>query len=160
MPAPSLSSHPHAQFPSLFLTLSQSLTCFFSTHLPFHSDTLHALCVTFDKRPSQERSRATSVHLIRFSLITQPLSEHRALVCGYAGCLLGFVCSRLFIVLFIRANRINGEVKWSNHSLCMGQQAYLSPVVGTMTHPWSPAPIYVTSTAMISFSLGSFLFFF
>lgn len=95
MPAPSLSSHPHAQFLSLFLTLSPS----FPAPLPFHSDTLHALCVPFDKRPSRGRSGAISVHLIHFPLITQPLSEQRTHVCGGTGCLLGFVCPRLFICL-------------------------------------------------------------
>lgn len=122
---------------SHFITVSY---LFFSTHLPFHSDTLHALCVTFDKRPSQERSRATSVHLIRFSLITQPLSEHRALVCGYAGCLLGFVCSRLFIYLSGQTELMekwNGPITasaWANKPICH-QLSERWPIPGAQ-HPF------------------------
>lgn len=106
---------------SHFITVSY---LFFSAPLPFRSDTLRALCVPFDKRPSQGQSRAISVHLIRFPLITQPLSEQRAHVCGRTGCLLGFVCSRLFIYLpeqtelmEKRTGPITGSA-WANRPVC------------------------------------------
>lgn len=140
MPAPSLSSHSHAQFLSLFLTLSQSLTCFFSTPLPFHSDTLRALCVPFDNRPSQGQSRAISVHLIRFPLITQPLSEQRAHVCGRTGCLLGFVCSRLFIYLPEQTELMEKRTgpitasAWANRPVCQ-QLSDRWPIPGAQ-HPF------------------------
>lgn len=96
--------------------------------------------------PFQGRSRAISVRLIRFLLITQPLSEQENTRLS-----LRLHLSQI-VHLFTWANRINGEENWSNHSFHMGQQACLSAGVWTMTHPWSPAPIYVTLTAMISFS--------
>lgn len=154
MPAPSLSSQPHTQFLSLFLTLSQSLTCFFPAPLPFPSVALHALCIPFDKRPSQGRSRAISVHLICLALSTQPLSEQRAHVCGRAGCLLGFVCSRFIVYLRTWANGINGRKNWSNQSLCMSYQACLSAVVGTMNNDPSLEPS--TCLCHISCPSGSF----
>lgn len=112
---------------SHFITVSYLL--FSPAPLLFHSDTLHALCVPFDKRRSQGRRRAISVHLIRLRFITQPLSGQRPHVCGRAGCLLGFLCSRLFIYLLVEQTELIGEEKWSNHRLSSSQQTCLSAVV-------------------------------
>lgn len=104
---------------SIYFSISPFITVpylFFSTLRPFHSDTLRALCIRFDKRPSQGRSRTISVHL--------PLSEHRTPLDGCPNCLLGFVCSRLFIYLSGQTELMEKRTgpitasAWANRPVC------------------------------------------
>lgn len=131
----------------LHFSLYHSLLPVFFPHtlLPFHSDTLHAVCVPYDKRPSQGQSRAISLHLIRFPLIRRPLSQQRTHVYGCAGCLLGFVCSRLFIyssgqteLMEKRTGPITASA-WANRPACQ-QLCERWPIPGWV---WNPASIYV-----------------